>query len=187
MTKIIAICGLMRSGKDTIADYISKRNGYTKVHIADTLKKTMHVMFGFTHEQLEGNNKDIIDPNWGISPRSAMQFFGTEIMQYKIQELLPDIGRTFWIASLVSSLKKNPENSYIISDLRFIHEYNYLKENYKSVYIIKVTNPNTKTSYYHSHNSEQEFKRIPEDIHISNDSDLADLYKKIDEILSQIE
>ena len=137
MAKIIAICGLMRSGKDTVADYICQRKGYTKVHIADTLKKTMHLLFGFTHDQLEGRSKDVIDPNWGITPRAAMQFFGTEVMQYKIQELISSVGRTFWIASLVSQLKQHPEKIYVISDLRFIHEHDYLKEHFQNVYVIK--------------------------------------------------
>ena len=177
----------MRSGKDTVADYICTKKGYTKVHIADALKKTVQVLFGFTQEQLETDRKDVIDPNWGISPRAAMQFLGTEVMQYKIQELLPHIGRTFWIASLVSQLKRCPEKTFVISDLRFIHEHDYLKQHFKNVRVIKVMNPNIKHSCLHAHNSEQEFKKIEENHIIINNSDLTSLYQKIEALLSQIE
>ncbi len=40
-----------------------------------------------------------------------MQFLGTDIFQYKIQELLPNMGQKFWIKSfltdtLITDLKK---------------------------------------------------------------------------------
>jgi len=189
MSRIIAICGLMRSGKDTVADYLCTKWGYEKLRIADTLKKTMHLLFGFSTEQLEGDHKDAIDPSWGISPRQAMQFFGTEVMQYHVQKLLPDVGRTFWIASLVSQLRSKPKDKiYVIPDLRFVHEYDYLKSNFgQRVHVIKIVNPNIKYCESHLHNSEQEYKNIREDFCILNNEDLTSLYQKVDVVLSQIE
>ena len=39
--KIIAICGVMRSGKDTIANHLVENYGYENVKIADTLKRVL--------------------------------------------------------------------------------------------------------------------------------------------------
>ncbi len=188
MSRIIAICGLMRSGKDTIADYLCAQKGYEKIRIADTLKKTIQVLFGFSMDQLEGDRKDNLDTCWGITPRQAMQFFGTEVMQFQIQQLLPNVGRNFWIASLVSQIKTRPcNNTYVISDLRFVHECEYLRKHFKHVYIIKVFNANIKHCEGHMHNSEQEYKSIDEDFCIHNDEDLKTLYCKVDTLVSQIE
>jgi len=179
--KVIAICGVMRSGKDTIANYICEKYDYKHVKIADTLKKTVSVLFGFTQEQLECESKDSIDKSWGITPRAAMQFLGTEIMQYEIQKLLPNIGRKFWISSVVAKL--NSKDVYVISDMRFVHEYEYLVEHFQkeNVYVIKVQRPNIVSS---QHASEKEFEQIKEDILIVNDSCISSLQKKIDDLLS---
>jgi hypothetical protein len=97
MPKIIAICGAKRSGKDVLADYLVKKYNYERLAFADPLKLTVKNLFNFDDDQLgigedKGTDKkDIIDERWGITPRAALQFFGTEIMQEKIQELLPNI------------------------------------------------------------------------------------------------
>ena len=83
-------------------------------------------MFGFTNEEIENDEKDIVNKKWGVSPRTVMQFIGTELFQYKIQEILPDVGKKFWINSLIESLKQS--ENYVISDLRFLHEYEELKK-----------------------------------------------------------
>lgn len=177
---IIGICGLKRSGKDTIAKYICDRYGYTHVKISQDLKHVMQIMFGFTRDQLELDEKEITDPRWGISPRAAMQFFGTEVMQYQVQQILPDIGRKFWIKSFIQ--KHLSESSYqpprlVISDLRFLHEYEELKKH--GIYVIrieKIDSPKSQTS----HISEEEYLSIPVDLIIKNTGSLTDLYEFLD-------
>lgn len=127
LPKAIAICGLKRSGKDTIADYLCQEYHYEKVKIAHPLKHVMKYLFNLTDDQIEGNEKDVVDPRWSVEPRKLMQFFGTEIMQYKVQEVLPEIGRSFWIKRLVEEHLSRPE-LLVIPDLRFVHEYDVLKK-----------------------------------------------------------
>lgn len=178
--KIIAICGIKRSGKDTIADHIISKYDYEKIKLADPLKFAVQKLFNFTDDQVgDSDDKDKIDPNWDITPRQVMQFFGTEVMQYKIQELLPTIGRKFWINSLIKNIK--PMKNYIISDLRFQHEYEELRKH--NVFIIKVIRPTTNISK-DNHLSEEEWQNIPENILIVNDSDINSLLIKVDNALS---
>lgn len=178
---IIAICGYKRSGKDTIANYISKKYNFEHVKISQPLKDICKVLFNFSDDQLENNTKDDIDTNWDITPRQALQFIGTEVMQYKIQELLPNTDRLFWINALLKKYKD--KRNIVISDLRFLHEYNALMNSttISKVCIIKVTQlHNVHSTYDDVHISENEWLNIPEHIKIYNDGTLDELYKSID-------
>jgi hypothetical protein len=176
MRRVIAICGYKRSGKDTIADFIASTYGYKHIKIAEGLKSTMKIMFDFTDDQLE-DTKDVIDQRWGITPRRAMQFFGTEIMQHQVQKLLPDVGRNFWMRKINNTLASANEN-FVISDMRFYHEYEALQEFYP--FIIKVTNPGV--CCVDTHCSETEFATIPHHIEVINDDTLEALHDKIKHI-----
>ncbi len=165
---IIAICGKARTGKDTVADYICETFNMEKVAIAQPLKEMVYPLFGFDEE-----SKDEIDPRWGISPRQALQFFGTEIMQEKIGELIPGVGKTFWIKKLLSSLDAG--KSYVISDLRFIHEYKELMKKGAIVLSISRDLPPSQRS----HISEREADYIPCKWHIHNDRDKKALLDEV--------
>ena len=181
MHRVIAICGYKRSGKDTIADFLVANYNYTPLKIAEGLKSMIKTMFDFTDDQLEATKEDI-DERWGITPRRAMQFFGTEIMQQEVQKLLPDVGRSFWMRKITNTLANAaPDEKFVISDMRFYHEYEALQEFYP--YIIKVTNPSV--TCIDTHCSETEFATIPHHIEVLNDGTLEALYEKITHIINQ--
>ena len=176
--KIIAICGAKRSGKDVLADHLVNTYGYEKLTFAEPLKKITQVLFNFTDEQLgDGDIKDEIDQRWGIAPRKALQFFGTEVMQYKVQELLPGIDRKFLARSLISKIQ--PGKYYVISDMRFYHEYEELTK--LNALVVKVDRfPVRYIPDSYIHPSEIEYKTIPYNIHITNDKDINELRNKLD-------
>lgn len=179
LPQIIGVCGKRRSGKDLVANFICSQYNYTNKKISSDLKSIIKILFGFTDSQLESDEKDIIDPMWDITPRQPMQFFGTEIMQYKIQELIPDIQRNFWIKSFINKNVVNNTQKIIVSDIRFLHEYEELKK--YNIIIIRVDriNENVNNSAVDEHISEKEYLKIPADIVIQNDGTIEDLYKKI--------
>ena len=173
-TNIIIIIGAKRSGKDTLAKYIADKYEYKIVKISEKLKKCLKILFDFSNEQLENDEKDIIDERWGLSPRKIMQFFGTEILQNKIQEILPQCNKNFLINNFKNTIDKNKK--YIISDLRFLHEYNALLE--YNPYVILIQRDNIK--YYDNHISELEYTKIPYNIKILNNGSFTDLYDKFE-------
>ena len=185
LPSIIAICGYKRSGKDTIAEYLTKNYKYNHYKITDKLREIVQILFNFNDNDYE-INKEKIDNRWNITPRKMMQFIGTEVFQYKIQELLPDIGRDFWIKSLLSdklldNIKKN-NHKIVISDLRFIHEYENLKKLNIPFIVIKVTNNRIKN--IDNHVSETEHLKIPINYEIKNNDSLEELYNNINEIFN---
>jgi dephospho-CoA kinase len=178
--QIIAICGKKRSGKDMISNYISSKYNYTNKKISEDLKAIIKILFNFNDSQIETDEKDVIDPLWGIKPRQSMQFLGTEIMQFKIQELLPKVQRKFWITSFINKNIINNQQKIIISDLRFLHEFEELKK--FNAFIIRVERNQNNSSSCDEHISEKEYLQIPTDIVIQNDGTIKDLYNKINEL-----
>lgn len=186
--KIIAISGLKRSGKDTIADYLCANYGYTKIKIANPLKQGLKAMFGFTDEQLESQAKDEIDPRWEVQPRKIMQFIGTEVMQYQLQQIIPGIGRKVWIKSLIEEYITNSTNSnewFVIPDVRFIHEYEELSK-YNAVFwrVDRITELDRLNHVCDLHISEKEYLQIPVS-HIFKNETKNDLFFQIDKQINK--
>jgi len=178
--KILAICGMKRHGKDTIADYLCQHYGYTKVCIATPLKDSLKVMFGFTEEQVNGDLKDVIDHRWQIEPRKALQFIGTELMQYEIQKLLPAVGRTFWIKTLIEQYVISANVPLVIPDLRFIHEYELLAKHGAVFWRVE----RIMSAHEDAHVSEREYLSIPVS-HVLKNETKEGLYKAIHDCFSQ--
>ena len=179
-----------------LAKHIVANRGFKKLSFAEPLKKAVRELFNFTdiqvgidEENAMGDEKDIIDERWGISPRKALQFFGTEIMQHNIGGLIPNTNRGFLADILLSHISGDACDScdvcdgYVISDMRFLHEYNKLKSSAKvrSLIVIKINRPsiNIPDDKGETHVSEKEYLDIPYDVEIVNDgtiSDLTDLF-----------
>lgn len=187
--KIIAISGLKRSGKDTIADYLCINYGYTKIKIANPLKQGLKVMFGFTDEQLESDAKDEIDPRWEVQPRKIMQFIGTDVMQYQLQQIIPGVGRKVWIKSLIEehiANSRNLDKLFVIPDLRFLHEYEELSK-YNTVFwrVNRITELDKFNHVCDLHISEKEYLQIPVS-HIFKNETKNGLFSQIDTQIHQI-
>lgn len=186
LPRIVAVCGKKRSGKDTVADFLCRSFGYTNRKISEDLKKVVQVLFDFSDTQVESDDKDVVDPRWDISPRQAMQFIGTHVMQFEIQKLLTDksVGRQFWIQSFATKYCDDTNSHIVISDLRFPHEYEILKR--YGVYVIRVERQ-TQASHdlVSEHDSEKEYVNIPTDVVIQNDGTLDDFHEKLRRLFSQ--
>jgi len=181
MTLIIAFTGYKRSGKDTCSNYISQYYNFKHYKISSKLKAVIKLLFNVSDQDLEFN-KETENSHWKITPRKMMQFVGTEMFQKQIQELIPDIQKNFWINSFESSYLINNNENIVISDLRFIHEYEVLRK--YNIIVIRIENKRLDTN--DDHISENEFLNIPFDYTIKNDGRLSNLYKKIDSVMKII-
>jgi hypothetical protein len=176
--RVVAICGRRRAGKDTIAEYLVRHHGYVLCKIAAPLKEATCALFGMQSEQLECDKKDEVDERWGITPRQALQFLGTDVMQFKLPELLPGIGRSFWIQSFIHRNMQPGHPPLVVSDMRFIHEYEELKKQ-TDVFVIRVDRP-LRGARMHDrmdeHPSETECERIPYHLFVHNTGSRDDLW-----------
>jgi dephospho-CoA kinase len=184
--RIIAICGARRCGKDTLAHILEEHYGYKHLKISQELKSIVSQLFSFNQEQLENDNKDFVDERYGITPREIMQFFGTEMMQYKLGELLPSMGKKFWIKLFIERyIKTNPYEKIVVSDMRFIHEYEELKKYNALVVQIKRNNNPYKNDKLDNHISEKEYKEIPVDLMLENNDSRTAFEKSALKAISQ--
>ena len=90
---IIGICGLIGSGKDTVANLLIHNHDFHKTSFADKLKDAVASMFDWDRYMLEGKTepsrkwRESPDPFWSkeigrdITPRYVLQRFGTECMR----------------------------------------------------------------------------------------------------------
>jgi dephospho-CoA kinase len=174
--RCIAICGKKRSGKDTVSRYLADTYGYTHAKFSDPLKKVTSILFSIPEHDLENDKKDVIDPRWGVEPRRLLQFLGTEMMQFQLQQIVPHIGRTFWAKNLVQRTSKC--TNVVISDLRFVHEVDTLKESFDMVTIVKIVRDYKTTNgpwSIDTHMSETELENIDANYTILNDHDVDTL------------
>ena len=178
--KIICISGYKGSGKDTVSNYIAEKYNYEHKKLAQPIKDITKLLFNLTDRDVE-EDKELVNKEWNIKPRILLQKIGTEMFQYELQKFMPDIGRNFWIIRFIKNINK--DNLIVISDLRFIHEYEMLKKYCDKIKVIKIEKNNIEQS--DTHISENEFDKIPADYIIKNNSSFTDLYTQIDNILEK--
>jgi hypothetical protein len=183
------ITGYKRSGKDTIADHIFNASSKaTKMSLATPIKYFLRDLFGWTEEHTDGSLKEKEDLTYGLSPRQAMQYFGTEVMQFWFSKAFPNyaknIGRSFWCVKLYENyLKvKKEKKDVVIADVRFPHEVDFFRDREECV-VIKVVRPGIVSD---GHASESELEHILPDYVIYNDGTLDDLYANINIVLEDI-
>lgn len=128
---IIGICGLIGSGKDTIAGYLMKQHGYQRYSWATPLKDISSMLFDWDREMLEGTTSDLREQRelkddwWSTklgkdwSPRYALQYIGTEVMR---NGLHPDI----WV--LAGQRRISNMQKVVIPDTRFPNEIKAIRE-----------------------------------------------------------
>lgn len=172
---IIGILGYKRHGKDTIADYLVNNHNFTKYSLATPLKEALQVLFNFTDNQLNGDEKEMIDPMWGVSPRQTMQYVGTELFRNNISNLLPNVGLDFWLKCLENKIKKSGNQKIVIADIRFENEATFIKKMGGVIWKVQRNIINNDT-----HESESNIDHISYDYLIENKSSIENLYNNIE-------
>jgi len=130
---IIGICGLIGSGKGTVADLLVDEHNFQKVSFADKLKDSVSTMFDWDIALLEGDTdesrtwREQVDKFWTketgrtITPRLVLQEFGTECMRNGFYD-------NIWVSFVKKTILDNPNKSFVIPDVRFINEMSMIKE-----------------------------------------------------------
>ena len=129
---IIGVCGLIGSGKDTIADYLVNIHQFRRDSFAASLKDAAAAVFGWDRTMLEGRTRssrewrEQVDTWWAqrldmphLTPRWVLQNWGTEVLRRGFHE---DI----WVASLENKLRQTTDD-IVISDCRFPNEIEALR------------------------------------------------------------
>jgi hypothetical protein len=200
---IIGICGLISSGKDTIADYLVNIHEFRRDSFAATLKDAVSAVFGWDRDMLEGRTRssrewrEQPDTWWSerlgreITPRWVLQHWGTEVCRRAFHD---DI----WIASLENKLRSSRDD-VVISDCRFPNEIAAIRA--QGGYVIRVTRGPDPTWFQQAREHLLEGRALPHDLPhqsewawaatdfdavICNDGSLDQLYQQITDLVRDL-
>ena len=205
MSKLIGICGLKGSGKDTIAKMLPIE--WNKMAFADTLKDITATLFGWDRWMLEGSTEE--SRKWreetstfwskelgieNFSPRLALQMLGTNVFR-------DCFNKDIWVKVLKNKII-NTTSNVVVTDVRFPNEVNMIKSlGGKIVQVIRGELPSwwESAEKYNKgdlslineingvHPSEYSLAGILKpDYIIHNDSDMDSLHKKVNEMMDKL-
>lgn len=178
---LIAIHGLLESGKDTVTNYLvsSVPGVFSPYAFADPIRRGVKAALDLSDKQLldralkELPISDVIT----FSPRDVIRAFGEST-----RGLQGDI----WLQLAKSQVEKNAATGLvtIFSDLRIAVEVEYVRSVPGSL-IIHVINPHQTLDKRHNHATEVGVDVHPEDLVIVNDKTLglSSLHQHLDNVL----
>ena len=194
---IIGICGLIGSGKGTVADILVDEH-FKKISFADKLKDGVSTVFGWDRQKLEGDTDDsresreLDDKFWTketgrkITPRLVLQLFGTDCMR-------DGFDNGIWVSLVKKKLLENPNTDFVIPDVRFENEIKMIKEVGGEVWVvIRGQTPNWLIEYQRHdiippkniHSSEYRWVKEKKDVVIDNNGSIEELR---DQVLSHLD
>ncbi len=127
MIHILALLAKAGHGKTTVAKHLETKYGARVVSLAAPLKRIAKVVMDFSDAQLWGTQeeKEAIDPRYGMSARIFLQKLGTEGIR-------ANMGQEIWCQALLANIVKDHEEDprrtvYVVDDVRFPNEVTYLR------------------------------------------------------------
>lgn len=173
--RIIAISGKAESGKDTIANFISKNYGGKIVHFADEVKHIATVTFGWDGKKDEKG-------------RNLLQLIGDGARQYN---------KDIWVDKLLNKIENSYYKHYdylVIPDLRYENEFDALREFAGNmgydITFVRVERPNHSnrlTEEQRNNASETSLDQcVLWDKYVVNDKGLAELECKVGVMLNEL-
>lgn len=206
MKKIIGICGLAGSGKDTIGDaLVNNLPNWEKVSFASHLKDVTALLFGFDRKMLAGETpedraiREQPDKFWSekmgkdFTPRYALQYLGTNLLRNQLHQ-------NIWVDCLERKILEFDKN-VVITDVRFPNEINMIRNIGGEIWRVERgvlpqwwetalyynTQPNTleiPSEFNGVHESEWRWVGYDRPNHIfKNDGTIEDLEKKVLDIM----
>jgi dephospho-CoA kinase len=178
----LALCGRLRSGKDTAANHLYIKYGFSTVAFGDALKKNAHATFPWIYE-------------WN-KPRALYQQFG---------QLMRQIDPDVWIKHAEQAVKGAidfrvntgaEKIGVVLTDVRQQNEVDWCRAN--GFTLIRVTAPDKDriaraiaagddfSVHDLTHETELAIDGFAVDYEIVNDGSVDDLKRKVDEVLARV-
>jgi hypothetical protein len=169
---IIGLSGYAQSGKDTVANILVEKYGYTRIAFADPIRKLLYEMdppvpVGAGDEKYTVGLQNYVDIyGWDDAKqhpivRSMLQNLGVGARKV--------FGDTFWIYQALSDVA--PQDKVVVSDVRFVNEAKWVQDFKGQIWRVKRLG----TTAVNKHVSESEMDGYPVDQIFVNNGTLEDL------------
>ena len=191
----IAISGQARTGKNTFANFLKEEiiekcntsDPFVKIiAIADPIKNIVMEMIPDADRQCLWGDSELRS---NVLPNNLKDLDGNELTYRKMLIDIGTLGRKYhpdiWVHALIKSFKEpSAYKSWIISDVRFINEINYLKSVGFHLVRLKrndIPQINDVSETLQLNISDSAFDNV-----IENNGSLDDLYLKAKEIVNKL-
>jgi hypothetical protein len=194
---IVGVCGLIGSGKGTVADILVQDHNFKKISFADKLKDSVATLFGWDRALLEGDTpesrawREVEDEFWTketgriVTPRLVLQEFGTECMRQGFYDGI-------WVSIVKQQILADPHTDWVIPDTRFPNEIKMLQEISGQVWCVtRGETPQWFLDYRKNnitptdiHASEWAWGQTQFDEEIANDETLEELRNQVSDLLA---
>ena len=209
---LIGFLARKHHGKNTAGDYLVKNYNFTEMAFATQLKEGIKAIYGLSDDQLYGDKKETIDKFWNVTPRTLMQWLGTDVFRKKDKD--------FWVKTLerkylnfvgekqrsypMEGLQSKPtylnfvgekqrqntnkteinRANVVITDVRFQNEVDFIHK-YNGI-VIKIHRESINDTS--THIAEKGIDNIEDyDFLISNDGTIKDLHNNIQKIIISLD
>lgn len=166
-------------GKDTAAEIVCDiigREATTIYRLSKTLKAAVCVLYGFTPEDVEGPNKEVIDQRYGVTPRNAIQGLCDFLMTRHGCDFFSK--QVFHMYDMGTFANKH----VIIPDIRYEHDLAEIRR--RGGVIIKMSRPFG--DCVPNHPWESHIDALQGDYLVCNHGTPEELRAKVAHVLSQI-
>lgn len=160
--KIIGLAGRARSGKDTVATFFAKTHRVAR--FAQPIKDAVKALYGWSDIEIEEGIKDVVDPKWGVSPRSAMVQVANSTRLF--------VANDFFVTRLFDSWDGG---AIVIPDVRYKHEVDAIHA--RGGITIKITREGI-----HKHDIEFTVDDLETTYQVMNNDSLDGLRRQIDSL-----
>ena len=194
---LICLTGQARSGKDSVADRLVERHGFTKISFAAPLKQALRAtdpILGFhpyrrgelvrLSEALANESEDVIKQAFP-EYRRLLEKLGTEGIRA--------IDDEFWLKAAIDRINFNDDDGrYVFPDARFQNEVNAVRDaaTYTGMDVAEawhIVRPSLVGPVGELHASAALHGNLGEDREVVNDGTLDDLYSIVDGIVQELE
>ena len=183
--RLVGIAGRAGSGKDTVADMMVADKGFQKTAFAKPIKDGCKAMFGLSDEQLYGELKETVIPEYGCTPREILQWAGTEFGRNMVHQ-------NIWLMQVERQWRDlqalNSEDHYcpglVVADVRFENEAAMIRR--LGGLVVHVQRPDgtiASQKGYADHSSEQSLPVAPIDTVIDNSGSILQLRFNVNHLL----
>jgi len=185
--QVVGLTGFAGAGKSTVAEYLVKEHGFTRLSFAAPLKKMLRTLDPWIkHDETPYSNRlsSIWDTYGGDEQRIKDSGYGTEyrrLLQVLGTDCIRAVDEDFWVKAALAQITDN--GKYVFDDCRFPNE----------AFVISTINPLglwnvTRPGYepVNGHASEQHAGNMGERLWLHNGLDIEGLHDQIDAALTVV-